>query len=79
MQIDRAARNACPSRRPRFRALVLGATQDGGLKVGMADPTDLQSHDELARTLGCAIEPLALSEDRPARRRSTASTRPPTA
>ncbi len=63
MQIDRAVARRLPEPQARrFRALVLGETQDGSLKVGMADPTDLQTHDELARILGCAIEPLALSE-----------------
>ncbi len=63
LSIDRALAHRLPEQHARrFRALVLGATADGGLQVGMADPTDLQAYDDLARVLNCAIEPVALAE-----------------
>ncbi len=35
----------------RFRAVVLAAESDGGVLVGMSDPTDLIAYDELSRLL----------------------------
>ena len=56
-QIDREAVRKLPEQQARrFRALVLGRTANGGLRVGMADPTDLQAYDDLVRVLRCEIE-----------------------
>ena len=62
-QIDREAVRKLPEQQARrFRALVLGRSASGGLRVGMADPTDLQAYDDLVRVLRCEIELCALSE-----------------
>jgi MSHA biogenesis protein MshE len=45
----------------RFRALVL-AENDGRLRVGFVDPTDLQAYDEIARVLHREIELAVVTE-----------------
>jgi MSHA biogenesis protein MshE len=61
--VDRAAAKRLPEQLARrFRALVLGPSITGGLRVGMADPTDLQAYDELSRHLRADIEVVALAE-----------------
>ncbi len=61
--IDRELVRRLPEQQARrFRALVLGRSGAGGLRVGMADPTDLQAYDELSRFLKCDIELVALAE-----------------
>ncbi|MQY50696.1 MSHA biogenesis protein MshE [Rhodocyclus tenuis] len=45
----------------RFRAIVL-AENDGRLRVGLADPTDLQAYDEVARILRREIDLAVVTE-----------------
>ncbi|HPA88182.1 MAG TPA: GspE/PulE family protein [Quisquiliibacterium sp.] len=61
-EIDRVAAQKLSERLARrHRALVLGKTARG-LRVGMADPTDLQAYDELTRVLSGDIELVAIAE-----------------
>ena len=61
--IDRALARRLPEQQARrCRALVLGHGTAGALRVGMADPTDLQAYDDLTRVLRVDIEPAALVE-----------------
>ncbi|UCE30194.1 MAG: type II/IV secretion system protein [Burkholderiales bacterium] len=61
--IDRRVAQRLPEQRARrHRALVLGESADGALRIGMADPTDLQGYDELARVLNSALEPNGVAE-----------------
>jgi MSHA biogenesis protein MshE len=61
-EIDRVAAQKLSERLARrYRALVLGRTERG-LRVGMADPTDLQAYDELTRVLTGDIELVAIAE-----------------
>ena len=46
----------------RFRAIVLGE-QDFGLQVGFVDPTDMQSFDQIGRTLNVSIYPVVVTEE----------------
>ncbi|MDD4929478.1 MAG: GspE/PulE family protein [Gallionella sp.] len=45
----------------RFRALVL-EERDGGLLIGMADPTDLFAFDEISRIVKCDIDVAVVTE-----------------
>ncbi len=46
----------------RFRALVLGARGEG-LEVGMADPADMVTFDQLSRALKATLHPAVVAED----------------
>lgn len=46
----------------RFRALILAQQEDGRLQVGLSDPTDLQSYDEISRLLHREIELAVVTE-----------------
>src|SRR3954468_14581739 len=46
----------------RFRAILLEDNLKGAMKVGMADPTDLNAYDEIARILKRDIEVAVVTE-----------------
>jgi len=46
----------------RFRAIVLGPRQ-GGIEVGLVDPADMVSFDQLTRVLGAPVHPAVVTED----------------
>ena len=63
LTLDRSVARRLPERLARrYRSLILGANPNGSLKLGMVDPSDLQSYDELALALGCELELCALAE-----------------
>ena len=62
-QIDTDAVNAMPEMLARrFRAIVLKKELDGSYLVGMADPTDIYSYDDIAKHLKAAVHQAVVSE-----------------